>query len=237
MADPHHPADGPLTVVPRTMPPAAAALLASAIALAGCSNPKAASEANFRKVLEPMVANAFCREIQPLRLETLETGGKATPVYPIVLAAKPGMYEQAVGMAARRMLDEASAEGLVRRTPAVVMGRSSQSDPFVRMEALSYMPTPMGRAVFRTISRKAYDGSVADVPAVCIAKGAVDQIVRWTDPAEVFGRTLTTVTYTVVAKNVVDAAQPSDRAKLARPVERTVTLQRTSDGWGILDTR
>lgn len=118
-----------------------------------------------------------------------------------------------------------------------MLGRSSPSDPFVRTEALSYMPTQKGRAVFRSIDRKGYDGSTVEVPALCVATGVIDRVVRWTDPADVLGRTLTTVKYTVVGKDLADGGSPADRARLARPVEQTVTLQRTNDGWAMFDSR
>ena len=57
----------------------------------------------------------------------------------------------------------------------------------------------------------------------------------WTDPADVFGRTITQVTYRYSATDFPNSAPPEFRRQMTVPKKATVTLVCTNDGWQVVE--
>ena len=68
-------------------------------------------------------------------------------------------------------------------------------------------------------------------PGVYVATGGVVDIVRWTDPADMLGRTLTEVTYTYRGTDLAFLVPQDQGAGIEQPKEAKVTLIPASDGW------
>ena len=211
---------------------ASAALLAIAAAASGCSGRKAPSEENFHKALEPVVRDAFCRTLDVQLM--VPAGQDENAAIPIVASLKPPRtFGEARQQATLGALDDAARRGLLVRTESEAMAkeRASNGQP-ARQRVVSYAPTPKGAAYFRAVGRRtSTNGGM--FPAVCPAKGEIVKIVRWSDPAELFGRTVSQVRYRYRGVDPIDGISPGMRADLERPQERTIMLQLNDDGWSV----
>lgn len=216
----------------RTASCAGSAALAAALLTAGCSDPKAPNDANFRKVLEPLVRDRFCRGVDARRM-SLASGSDVPPPFPIIVPATPTSFGS--DAPARTMLEQAAAAGLLTRKVATQPAKRAQDGEELKPTALIfYEPTAKGAQIFRPVDRRLSNGQMAAFPAMCMGTGRIDSIVRWTDPGDAFGQTVTVVTYTYSATDVPADAPPRLREELARPKEAQATLVRASDGWQLM---
>lgn len=203
---------------------------------AGCSSRTAPTEANFRQVIEPLVKDRFCRPIALTMMSTLPSGSGLDPAFPIIIKAKPDDFAGTGDRNARVALEGAVAQGLLTRrtktSPARLKDNSGDLSPTALM---TYEPTEAGQAIFRAVEAKTYAGTMRAFPNLCLGSGKVDQIVRWTDPADMFGRTITQVTYRYSATDFPKATPPELRGQLTVPKVATVTLMRTNDGWQVAE--
>ena len=99
------------------------------------------------------------------------------------------------------------------------------------MALIVFTPTGAGKDVFRPVQREAADHSTHAYAAMCVGRGHVDTVVRWTEPAELFGQTVSRVTYRYSAADIPAIVPSEIRAEVSRSKETTATLVRTSDGW------
>ncbi|WP_174279098.1 hypothetical protein [Sphingomonas bacterium] len=202
--------------------------------LAGCSNPKAANEQNFTRALEPLVADRFCHTIDADWMTTSPQQGADGPVLPLMLRADPSA-RSGIGdrdAAIRTMLDGAAHDGLLTRTTTTVPARSQHYAEALAPTALVvYAPTAAGKAVFRAVERENANHRPQPYPGLCLGRGRVDQVVRWTEPAEMLGRTVTQVTYRYSAADISAIVPPNLRVPMTEPKEATATLTKTSDDW------
>jgi hypothetical protein len=209
--------------------PATFLLMALAGSLVGCSDPKAASEKNFRAALEPVVRDVFCLPIDVMSFE-IEGQGEKT-MFPVVTSPERTMFGAGADGKSVAMLDAAAGEGLVTRTTFEKPARWEGSDrPFVRQPLIAYAPTEKGAPFLRAIERKATKGSVT-VPAFCTARGEVVHVVRWSEPVDFGGRRTSSVTYRYRAVDPLPVIPQAERARMAEPREATKSLVLASDGW------
>lgn len=204
------------------------------VALAGCSNRNAASKQNFTRALEPLVADRFCHTIGAQWMTTSPQASADEPPLPLMLQGEPsarsGSGDRDAGI--REMLDGAAHDGLLTRTTTTMAARRQHySEALATMPLVVYAPTGSGKAVFRAVERENANHHPRLYPSVCLGRGRVDQVVRWTEPADMFGRTVTQVTYRYSAADIPAMAPPELRAQFAKPNEATATLMKTSDGW------
>lgn len=197
-----------------------------------CSDAQAPTDANFRKALEPIVKDAFCRTIDVDAM--VAAGQDENAAIPIVVSPKPpGTYGAGEERAAIAGLDEFARTGLLVRTEADAMAkRRGVSEEPDRHRLVSYAPTPKGEPYFRSLEWRTKTNHGVS-PAVCAARAELVEIVRWTDPAELMGRTMTRVTYRYRGIDPIVGAPGDLKVALARPKERTTTLVLNNDGWGI----
>lgn len=208
---------------------------ATAVTATACSNPQAPTDANFRKALDPLVRDRFCRPIQVQTMVATPGDEADASLYPIVVPAVANDFTAPMGdREGRALLDQAVAQGLVSRTGSTRPARIRNSTAALKPTALiTYMPTAKGSPYFRTKSLRMASGPVP-LPALCIANGRIDQIVRWTDPADLLGRTITEVTYRFSAADLPAWVPAADRKAAATSLEEKATLVRASDGWQVM---
>ena len=204
--------------------------LAVVLSAGGCSDPKAANEANFRKALEPAVHDRFCGGVYAERLAVPpEDGTEAWPVR-VPLQALKGMGD--FDKAARALLEQGARDGLLTRKVQVISAKrvGTFGGPPAVQPVISYTPTSKGSEVFRPAGG---DPSKNRKPhaAVCAAKAEIVDVVRWTNPGDMFGQTVTLVTYHVQGTDVYASAPTDLRKGVDQPREETTALVRTSDGW------
>ncbi len=206
------------------------ALLAVSVSVSACSDPKEASRDNFRAIIEPVVKNAFCRQISIPQYRLTEEYTDDAPAFPLIIGAAPPQWGGASETEMRSMLEAATKEGLLTRTaktaPAVY---GSSSDALKPTQLIIYEPTDKGKDVFRGVGGKR--AGSPERPNVCFGEGKVDDIVRWTEPADAFGQTLTQVTYTYSGKNFPDSAPKEITEQASKPKEARIALVKMSDGW------
>lgn len=208
---------------------AAVLLFAAAGGLSGCGGSKAPSKEAFAAALEPAVRDVFCHPIDVMRYEI--EGEPAATGFPIVTSPKPTMAGPGSDGKAVAMLDGLAGVGLVTRTTFEKPARWSGSDnAFVRQPLISYAPTPKGASYLHTVESRATDRMVS-VPSICIAKGEVVDVVRWSEPTDFGGRRVSQVTYTYRGVDPIPVMPPAEQARMAEPKERTKAFELQSDGW------
>lgn len=197
--------------------------------LAACSNGKEANEANFRKALAPLVSNKFCRPINVARVSLTEYDGSLPPTFPIIVQVTPTLYGD--DKSERAMLAGAVQQGLLDRKESTVPAREAmRKDPLQPTAVITYQPTDKGKAFFREL-----ESSKGNYLAACMGTGHIDKIVRWTDPADALGQTVSQVTYTYSATDLPSIVPANIREQAAKPIEAKAMLVRTSDGWHVAD--
>ncbi|WP_174278316.1 hypothetical protein [Sphingomonas bacterium] len=212
----------------------AAALAASLPLLAGCLDRNAANEQNFTRALEPLVADRFCHTIAADWMTTSPQTAADEPLLPLMLRAAPlprsGGGDRDADV--RAMLEGAAHDGMLTRTTTTAPARRQHySEALAPTALVVYAPTDAGKAVFRAVEQENANHRPQLYSGVCLGRGQVDKIVRWTEPADMFGRTITQVTYRYSAADIPAMVPPNMRAPMTEPKEATVTLMKTSDGW------
>ena len=210
----------------------AVVLVATTGALSGCGQSKAPSKKAFATALEPVVRDIFCHPIDVMRYEVEgEATGSGLPIVtsPRAPMAGPGSDEKAVAM-----LDGLASVGLVTRTTFEKPARwSGSTNPFVRQPLISYAPTPKGAPYLHAVERKATNAMVS-VPSLCLAKGEVVDVVRWTEPTDFAGHRVSQVTYTYRGVDPIPVMPPAEQARIAEPKESTMPFELQSDGWRLM---
>lgn len=212
----------------RSLINAGARVAIGAIAVAGCSDPKAANEANFRKAIELGVRDRFCRNIEVDRMGLDEK--RAAP-WPVIVTAEPFKYADSEVRNGRDTLEQATKEGLLKRQTLTRPARhNGASEALTQQSLISYTPTSTGEGMFRVKDLRTASGYLP-FPVLCPANGEVTRIVRWTDPADMFGQTITQVTYAYRGTDLSSLIPAGSRAGFETEKETTVALVGTNDGW------
>jgi len=215
--------------VSATVPARAVALVAAVLVIAGCSDLRAANEANFRRVLEPVAREAYCRTVNVGLLAAPGTAADAGP-WPLTVAAEPPPvgYDRME----RPRLDEAVRAGLLTRTAARLNATGVGSDqPARAQDVVTYAPTEAGRRYMVAVAGRTMGGVAASFPAICDALGEVTAVVRWTEPADAFGRRVSRVTYRYRGTDPRPGLPTGQVAQVGTEQERTLALGLTGDGW------
>lgn len=206
-----------------------AAVLIAATTVSACSDPKAASEANFRKVLGPAVADSYCQVLIANKLRISDEPNQ--PAWPLIVS--PPMPRTTDSDATERaVLDAGVAAGQLTRTVGMGMAKSDYaSGPMTRQAIVSYTPTSRGRERFRS-SARGKPPAVANYPTVCAANGEIVKVIRWTDPQPTaFGMTISQVTYQYHGVDIDPSVPVDQHAKIEAPVEAMNVLTLANDGW------
>lgn len=210
--------------------PTVALPLVAAATVSGCTDPKEPSAEAFRPAIEAQVRDRFCSAIDVMPYEIEGEDGDAP--FPIVTSPRRGIAGPGSDGMSVAMLDAFVEAGLATRTAFEKPARwkEVQDRTFVRQPLLSYAPTEKGAAYLRAIEHQATREKVM-VPSFCVAKGELVDVVRWTEPVAVSGRTMSRVTYTYRGVDPVPFMSASDREVLARSKEGVANFELQSDGW------
>ena len=205
----------------------AASLLATILAVSACSNPRTASEANFKAAIQGYFASAkqacldFPMDFPQDRME--------------------GYYDFEDRS---RLFDELVAVGFLRSEPV---------QKHVRKNLFSFT-FPGRKPEMKTISGKRYSiteaGMVAGGPSpgaigasFCYGSYEVRDVTNFTEPAVALGKTISTVSYTFAAEDIADWARNSellrgefprlvrDLKSLEEPINDEAVLILTRNGW------
>jgi len=185
--------------------------LAAALLIAGCSDPKAASDANFKTALQGWFdEHPVCT--------TLVAMGEV----PIEREARDRIGE--------KQIDAAVAAGLLSVEPFRAVPRFGTTP----VDFKRYTPTDAGKAAIRKD-----DHGLGSVD-ICFARRQIESIDNFTEPADMAGIRLSRVAYRYRLADVapwtgnaaIKAALPAIGQMLARsPAEASDTLILTSKGW------
>lgn len=210
--------------------PTAVLLLLASAALSGCSDPKKPSAEAFRPALEAQVRDRFCSAIDVMPYEIQGEDGDAP--FPIVTSPRRGIAGPGSDGISVAMFDAFVEAGLATRTAFEKPARwkGVRDRPFARQPLIAYAPTEKGAAYLRIIEHQATREKVA-VPSFCVAKGELVDVVRWTEPVAVPGRTMSRVTYTYRGVDPVPFMSASDREVLVRSKKGVANFELQSDGW------
>lgn len=152
--------------------------------------------------------------------------------FPIVTSPKRGMAGPGSDGRSVAMLNALAQAGLATRTVSEKPARwkGAEGDSFVRQPLLSYAPTEKGAAYLRTFEHQATREKV-DVPSFCLAKGEVVEVVRWTDPVDLPGSTLSRVTYRYRATDPAPFLPDAESAEVSRTREGTTAFGFDGGTW------
>ena len=206
------------------MTPRAFIALPLALALGACSNPKAASEANFEGAIqEHLASQRACLDV---------AGG-----FPLELV------EGGFALAKAELLDELVSVGLLASEPIrkeVPKNAWAPVLPFSKRETKTvegkrYSVTESGQAAVGVASRLR--------TSFCYGSYQVREVTNFTEPAQAAGQTVSTASYTYSAAEIAGWAQGSeilraasrrlarDLASGSEPIKGRAVLVLTENGW------
>jgi len=198
---------------------------------AACSDTNEASKENFGQALEPIVADAYC---EPLRVSALTTSehDEAEP-FPIFLPIKSSLFDP--GNAGRDALETAAHLGLATRTEVKVVAKRARTSEEPSMQnAIRFEPTDKGRSHLRAVDIVGRGGVKARIVSICLGKGELVSVDRWTGPADMFGQRVSQVTFTQRGVDPIEGASATDLSRLAAVQQKTVPMVLTSAGWEVM---
>ena len=198
-----------------------------ALTLAACSSPKDANNANFAKAIDAHFAKE-CISIQPF---VMAAGGSRYPMT-IELQKKNNFITQAAvdqaNATATRPVDVLVKAGVLTVTDGTKQEKQLFGNGEVTVPTKVYTLTDLGKK-----SLASPDGDV-----MCVGHYKVDEVVRFTQPNNALGQTVSEVSLTVSPVDVPDWAKGTDVQKmygldnkLADHVKATRTVVLASDGW------
>ncbi|MBB6191246.1 hypothetical protein FHS51_001468 [Sphingobium wenxiniae] len=210
----------------------------AALGLSACSDPKAASEGNFKTAINTYIAqNPPCLSI-PRSTERPE--GDNPPDFPRYVSAAPTTSEpQAQNRQRERAPFDALVEaGLLKVGETAIKVRTGlwgnqSSDLPVR----AYDLTPEGRkAVSQVGERTAF---TSPDQRLCYGKPTVDEIVQFTEPADAMGVKVSRVSYRYHLAELPEwakqpamlAAFPQLKRDTQSSIDANATILLTNDGW------
>lgn len=192
------------------------------LVLAGCDTSRSASEENFEQAINAVLAE-----------------------HPVCLSNRSWTFPASTD---RRNGGRLSSADFRTLDPLVTAGLLSREQREVdlglmRDEIREYHLTPKGEEVYEAQTYRTASGR--DAPAggsFCYGTARVEEIVRYAEPADANGRTLSEVTLTARVEDIADWAQHPALAEAfpalaqardprSTPVEEKVTLVLTNQGW------
>lgn len=198
-----------------------------ALMVAGCGSSKDANNGNFEKALDAHFAKD-CITIQPF---VLAADGHS---YPMTVA-----LQQKNAFASQVQVDQNNAnvtrpvDVLVKAGVLSVTDGTKKEKP---MFGTGEITVPTKVYALTDTGKKAIVQS--DSTAMCVGHLKVDEVVRFTEPNNALGHTLSEVSFTVSPVDVPDWAKNADVQKLyglgdklAEHSKATRTLVLASDGW------
>jgi hypothetical protein len=195
--------------------------------LAACSSPKDANNGNFEKAIDAHFAKD-CINIQPF---VMAADGHSYPMT-VSLQQKNAFISQA-------QVDQDNANVTRPLDVLVQAGVLSVSDGTKKEKPMfgnGEITVPTKVYTLTDTGKKAIVSS--DSTAMCVGHYKVDEVVRFTQPNNALGQTVSEVSFTVSPVDVPDWANSADVQKvyglgnkLAEHIKATRTVVLASDGW------
>lgn len=196
-----------------------AALMAAAFLVSGCSDPKAASESNFRQAIQSYLDTAYPKCY-------------FTHAFPSSLKFDVGDT--------RAVLQAMAKAGLVTEKEESRKELTDWNGAKKVIVNSSFDLTDEGRKFYKADAVKSLSGN--SVGGFCFGKAKVESITQFTEPADAFGHRVSRVNYTYTVTDIPEwaktpdmlaALQPlkKDADSAAKPAEARDTLVLTSNGW------
>lgn len=182
-------------------------VLAAAAALgAGCSNPKAADKKNFATAINDWISkNPPCLSLPSGSVRAADRPADAG-VFPLYVEAAVSDHplRQENQKKAAAPFEALAAAGLLKDEPVEITQSGYFAGPQPKMAVIAYTLTPEGEKAFKA---RGEGGFWSSQPGFCYGEPAVKEIVRFTEPGEMMGMTVSQVDYTWRLKNMPEWAK------------------------------
>ncbi len=178
---------------------------AVAALVAGCSDPKAASKKNFETAINDWISvNPPCLSLPYTGVRAADRAADAG-VFPLYVEA--AVSEHPVRLANQKKaaapFEALAAAGLLKGKPAEITQTGYFSGPKPKLAVVAYSLTPEGEKAY---SAKGNSRMMAD-PSFCYGEPVVKELVRFTEPGDMMGMTVSQVEYTWQLKNLPEWAK------------------------------
>ena len=204
------------------------------VLLAGCSDPKKASNGNFKAAIDaylvktPMCINAPTSDTKPSG-----QGRDASP-FPAYVPMPTAPVGQALFAMNTKMFDALVRGGLLRASTGTIDFKSDWGTSNPRLPVRVYNLTDQGQKAFV----KATDGNPYS-NRFCYGTPAVNEVTQFTEPSAAFGATVSSVAYTYHVKDqagwatnpAMVEAYPILKQATGDALEGKTDLVLTNNGW------
>jgi hypothetical protein len=197
-----------------------------ALMLTACSSPKDANNANFEKAIDAHFAKD-CITIQPF---VMSANGQNYPMT-VDLQQKNAFITQA-------QVDQNNANATRPLDVLVKAGVLSVSDGTKKEKPMFGTGEITVPTRIYTLTDAGKKASVGSSTAMCVGHYKVDEVVRFTQPNNALGQTVSDVSFTVSPVDIPEWAKGSDvqsmyglGSKLGDHIKASRTLVLASDGW------
>lgn len=182
------------------------AVASVAVLVAGCSDPKAASKKNFETAINDWISkNPPCLALPS---GSVRAAGRAADagVFPLYVevanSEHPARLENQKKAAAP--FEALAAAGLLKGEPAEIEQSGYFAGPQPKLAVVAYTLTPEGEKAF---SEKGPASRWGSTPSFCYGEPSVKEIVRFTEPGDMMGMTVSQVEYSYQLNNLPEWAK------------------------------
>jgi hypothetical protein len=213
-------------------------IAAVAAVVAGCSDPKVASKKNFETAINDWISqNPPCLSLPYSGVRAADRGADAG-VFPLYVEAAvsdhPVRLENQKKAAAP--FEAMEAAGLLKAEPAEITQSGFFAGPQPKLAVVAYTLTPEGEKAFKP---RGEGGFWSSQPGFCYGEPAVKEIVRFTEPGEMMGMTVSQIDYTWQLKNMPEWAKskpmqetfPQLARDNAETLESKAAVVLMNEGW------
>lgn len=212
-------------------------LAAVAALVAGCSDPKTASKKNFEMAINDWISqNPPCLSLPYSGVRAADRAAD-TGVFPLYVEAAVSEHPMRLEnqRKAAAPFETLAAAGLLKGEAAEITQSGYFGGPQPKVAVVAYTLTPEGEKAF---SAKGNSRMRAD-PSFCYGEPSVKEIVRFTEPGDMMGMTVSQVEYTYQLKNMSEWARSKPMqaafAQLARDnaetLEGKAAVVLMNEGW------
>lgn len=213
------------------------AVAAVAVLVAGCSDPKAASKKNFETAINDWISqNPPCLSLPYSGVRAADRAADAG-VFPLYVEAAVSEHPMRLEnqKKAAAPFEALKVAGLLKAEPAEITQSGFFPGPKPKLAVVAYTLTPEGEKAF---SAKGNSRMMAD-PSFCYGEPRVKEIVRFTEPRDMLGMTVSQVEHTYQLKNMPEWAKSKPMQEtfpqLARDNAETLqgkaAVVLTNEGW------
>ncbi|SPU47809.1 Uncharacterised protein [Brevundimonas diminuta] len=213
-------------------------LAAVAALVAGCSDPKAASKKNFETAINDWISqNPPCLSLPYTGVSAADRAADVG-VFPLYVEAAVSEHPMRLEnqKKAAAPFEALAAAGLLKGEPAEITQSGFFAGPQPKLAVVAYALTPEGEKAFKP---RGEGGFWSSQPGFCYGEPVVKEIVRFTEPGDMMGMTVSQVEYTWQLKNMPEWARskpmqaqfPQLARDNAETLEGKVAVVLMNEGW------